>query len=123
MAGATRWDSHFLSLDHGFGKSSASAHLHVRSQDGKLKTVGELDAAHSLAYEFAAEVGHPDETVGCVKSAFTNRTAFRLSYRPPVPMAILPTWSELLVAAGPPMLGKLTRTEPEAPSQNASIPM
>ena len=66
MVGAAWWDSHFLSLDHGFGKSSASAHLHVLSQDGKLKTVGELVAAHLPAYEFAAEVGHPDETVGCV---------------------------------------------------------
>jgi len=29
MAGAAWWDSHFLTLDYGFGKSSASAYLHV----------------------------------------------------------------------------------------------
>jgi hypothetical protein len=43
-------------LDYGFGKSSASAHLHVRTQDGKLRTVGEFVAAHLPAYEFAREV-------------------------------------------------------------------
>jgi hypothetical protein len=42
MVGAQWWDAHFLSLDYGFGKSSASAHLHVRTQDGRIKTVGEL---------------------------------------------------------------------------------
>ncbi len=40
------WDSHFISLDYGFGKSSASAHLHVRTRDGKLNTIGEFVAAH-----------------------------------------------------------------------------
>ena len=50
------WDAHFISLDYGFGKSSASAHLHVRTQDGKLRTVGEFVAAHLPAYEFAREV-------------------------------------------------------------------
>src|SRR5437764_11899478 len=35
MVSAEWWDAHFLSLDYGFGKSSASAHLHVRTQDGK----------------------------------------------------------------------------------------
>jgi len=38
------------------GKSSASAHLHVRTQDGKVKTVGEFVAPHLPAYEFASEV-------------------------------------------------------------------
>jgi hypothetical protein len=42
--GAQWWDAHFLSLDYGFGKSSASAHLHVRTQDGKIKTVREFMA-------------------------------------------------------------------------------
>jgi len=56
MVGAQWWDAHFLSLDYGFGKSSASAHLHVRTQDGKIKTVGEYVAAHLPAYEFAGEV-------------------------------------------------------------------
>jgi hypothetical protein len=50
------WDTHFISLDYGFGKSSASAHLHVRTQDGRLHTVGEFVAAHLPAYEFAQEV-------------------------------------------------------------------
>jgi hypothetical protein len=44
--GAEWWDAHFLSLDYGFGKSSASAHLHVRTQDGRIKTVGEFVAPH-----------------------------------------------------------------------------
>ena len=56
MVGAQWWDAHFLSLDYGFGKSSASAHLHVRTQDGKIKTVGEFVAPHLPAYEFAGEV-------------------------------------------------------------------
>ena len=50
------WDTHFLSLDYGFGKSSASAHMHVCTQDGKIKTIGEFVAAHLPAYEFASEV-------------------------------------------------------------------
>jgi hypothetical protein len=50
------WDSHFLSLDYGFGKSSASAHLHVRTRDGRIRTVGEFVAPHLPAYEFAKEV-------------------------------------------------------------------
>jgi hypothetical protein len=44
------WDTHFISLDYGFGKSSASAHLHVRIQDGRLRTIGEFVAAHLPAY-------------------------------------------------------------------------
>jgi hypothetical protein len=55
-AGEQWWDAHFISLDYGFGKSSASAHLHVRTQDGRLKTVGEFVAPHLPAYEFAREV-------------------------------------------------------------------
>ena len=31
--GAEWWDAHFLSLVTGFGKSCASAHLHVRTQE------------------------------------------------------------------------------------------
>jgi hypothetical protein len=56
MIGAQSWDQHFLSMDYGFGKSSASAHLHVRTQDKKIKTIGEFVAAHLPAYEFAEEV-------------------------------------------------------------------
>lgn len=54
--GAQWWDAHFLSMDYGFGKSSASAHLHVRTQDDKIKTIGEFVAPHLPAYEFASEV-------------------------------------------------------------------
>jgi hypothetical protein len=56
MLGARWWDSHFLSLDYGFGQSSAAAHLHVRTQDEKTKTVGEFVASELPAYEFAREV-------------------------------------------------------------------
>jgi hypothetical protein len=56
MVGAQWWDAHFQSLDYGFGKSSASAHLHVRTQDGRIKIVGESVAPHLPAYEFAGEV-------------------------------------------------------------------
>ena len=50
------WDAHFLSLDYGFGKSSASAHLHVCTQDKRIKTIGEFVAPHLPAYQFAREV-------------------------------------------------------------------
>lgn len=50
------WDAHFISLDYGFGKSSAAAHLHVRTQDGRLKTIAEFVAPHLPAYQFAQEV-------------------------------------------------------------------
>jgi hypothetical protein len=70
--GAQWWDSHFISLDYGFGKSSASAHMHVRTQDGKIKTVGELVAAHLPAYEFAGEV------VRCFVEPTTNGNRRRI---------------------------------------------
>jgi len=54
--GARWWDTYFISLDYGFVKSSASAHLHVKTQDGKIKTIWEFVAAHLPAYEFASEV-------------------------------------------------------------------
>jgi hypothetical protein len=50
------WDAHFISLDYGFGKSSAAAHLHVCTQDGTFVTIGEFVAPHLPAYEFAHEV-------------------------------------------------------------------
>jgi hypothetical protein len=55
------WDAHFISLDYGFGKSSTSAHLHVRTQDGRLKTIGEFVAPHfrSLDIIFRSAVWHP----------------------------------------------------------------
>jgi hypothetical protein len=54
--GAEWWDSHFISMDSGFGKSSAAAHLHVRTRDGRIKTIGEFVAPHLPAYQFAREV-------------------------------------------------------------------
>ena len=50
------WDSHFISLDYGFAQSSASAHLHVRTQDGRIRTIGEFVTQHLPAYQFAKEV-------------------------------------------------------------------
>ena len=50
------WDHHFVSVDFGFGKSSAAAHLHVRTQGGKIITIGEIVARNLSAYEFAEEV-------------------------------------------------------------------
>lgn len=50
------WDNHFLSIDYGFGKSSASAHLHVVTQDKKLRTIGEFVAANLPVNAFADEV-------------------------------------------------------------------
>jgi hypothetical protein len=50
------WDSHFVSLDYGFGQSSAAALLHVRTQDGKIKTIAEFVASNLPAYDFAREV-------------------------------------------------------------------
>lgn len=50
------WDSHFLSIDYGFGRSSAAAHLHVCLQDGRIVTVGEIVAKHMAAYEFGHEI-------------------------------------------------------------------
>lgn len=53
---ANWWDSHFLSIDYGFGRSSAAAHLHVCLQDGRIVTVGEIVVKHMAAYEFAGEI-------------------------------------------------------------------
>jgi hypothetical protein len=50
------WDSHFLSIDYGFGRSSAAAHLHVCLQDGKIVTIGEMILKHASAYDFANEL-------------------------------------------------------------------
>jgi len=53
------WDYCFISLDFGFGKSSAAAHLHVCTEGGRIVTIGEFVAQRLPAYEFAKEV------VGC----------------------------------------------------------
>ena len=50
------WDSHFLSIDYGFGRSSAAAHLHVCLQDGRIVTVFEMMVQHTSAYDFAREL-------------------------------------------------------------------
>jgi hypothetical protein len=54
--GENWWDSHFISLDYGFGQSSASAHLHVRTQDSRIRTIGEFVAQKLPAYDFGREV-------------------------------------------------------------------
>ena len=56
MVNAHWWDSYFISIDYGFGNSSAAAHLHVRTQDGRIKTIEEIVVAHMLACDFAKEV-------------------------------------------------------------------
>lgn len=50
------WDSHFVSIDYGFGRSSAAAHLHVCLHDGRIVTVAEIVEQHMAAYEFAHEI-------------------------------------------------------------------
>jgi len=53
---ASWWDSHFISIDYGFGGSWAAAHLHVCLQDGRIVTVGEIVRQHTAAYDFASEI-------------------------------------------------------------------
>jgi len=53
---ANWWDSHFVSIDYGFGRSSAAAHLHVCLQDGRIVTIGEMVLKHTSAYDFANEL-------------------------------------------------------------------
>lgn len=50
------WDSHFLSIDYGFGRSSATAYMHVVLQDGRIVTMAEIVEKHMPVYEFAAEI-------------------------------------------------------------------
>jgi hypothetical protein len=50
---ANMWDSHFISIDYGFGRSAAAAHLHVCLQDGRIITIAELLLKHTSAYDFA----------------------------------------------------------------------
>lgn len=56
------WHSHFLSIDYGYGKSSSSVGLYVRSPseagclEGRIRKIGELVAPHVPAYELAAMV-------------------------------------------------------------------
>ena len=51
--GAQVWDAHWISIDYGFGRSSAAAHLHVRLQDGRIVTIAEIVLQHTSAREFA----------------------------------------------------------------------
>jgi hypothetical protein len=46
---ANWWDSHLISIDYGFGRSSAAAHLHVCLQDGRYVTVVEIVLQHTSA--------------------------------------------------------------------------
>lgn len=50
------WDSHFVSIDYGFGRSSAAAYLHVRLQDHRIVTIAEMVEKHMPVYEFAEEL-------------------------------------------------------------------
>ena len=50
------WDSHFLSIDYGFGRSSAAAYMHVCLEDGRIVTIAEIVEKHMPVYEFAAEI-------------------------------------------------------------------
>ena len=50
------WFGHVLSMDFGFGRSHAAAHLHVVLQDNTLVTIGEVVVPHLSAVEFAEEV-------------------------------------------------------------------
>jgi hypothetical protein len=53
---AQYWDSHFISIDYGFGGSAAAAYLHVCLQDGRIVTLWEIVEKHMPVYEFAAEI-------------------------------------------------------------------
>lgn len=48
------WDSHFISIDYGFGGSSAAAYMHVCLQDGRIVTIAEIVEKHMPVYEFGA---------------------------------------------------------------------
>ncbi len=50
------WDSHFISIDYGFGRSSAAAYFHVCLQDGTIVTIAEIVEKRMAVYEFAAEI-------------------------------------------------------------------
>src|SRR5262249_7614495 len=50
------WDSHFVSIDYGFGRSSAAAYMHVCLQEGTIVTIAEIVERHMPVYEFAAEI-------------------------------------------------------------------
>ena len=53
---ANYWDSHFISIDYGFGGSVAAAYMHVCLQDGRIVTVAEIVERHMPVYEFAATI-------------------------------------------------------------------
>jgi hypothetical protein len=50
------WGAHFLSIDYGFGGSSAAAYMHVCLQYGTIVTVAEIVEKHMPVYEFGAEI-------------------------------------------------------------------
>jgi len=53
---ANWWDSHWISIDYGFGRSSAAAYLHVCLPDGRIVTLAEIVEKHMPVYEFAAAI-------------------------------------------------------------------
>jgi hypothetical protein len=50
------WDSHFLSIDYGFGGSAAAAYMHVLLHNGRIVTMAEIVEKHMPVYKFAAEI-------------------------------------------------------------------
>jgi hypothetical protein len=50
------WDTHFISIDYGFGKSSAAAYLHVRLQTGQIRTIAEIVESKVPAVDFGKMV-------------------------------------------------------------------
>ncbi|MFI5118612.1 MAG: hypothetical protein ACHP8B_18140 [Terriglobales bacterium] len=50
------WDSHFISIDYGFGRSWAAAYMHVVLGNGRIVTMAEIVEQQMPVYEFAAEI-------------------------------------------------------------------
>jgi hypothetical protein len=50
------WDTHFISIDYGFGKSSAAAYLHVKLQTGQIRTIAEIVESKVPAEDFGKMV-------------------------------------------------------------------
>jgi hypothetical protein len=50
------WYTFWISIDYGFGHSSAAAYLHVCLPDGLIITIAEIVERHMPAYEFAEEI-------------------------------------------------------------------
>ena len=81
------WYTYWISIDYGFGRSSAAAYLHVCLPDGRIATIMEIVEKHMPAYEFGAEIicrfdlhgkrwgGHPPNVVRvCQDPANSSQT-------------------------------------------------